>query len=82
MIELKACVTTQSWVNREYRWGLSMHPCGAPVLRISDVEVLFPTFTTRGPARQKVQDPFAQGRVQTQGPKLKDELGEYYGVEC
>ena len=35
-------------MNREYRRGLSTHPCGAPVLRISIVEVLFPTFTTWG----------------------------------
>ena len=33
-------------------------------------------------ARQEVQDPVAQGGVQTQGPKLNDELGGYYGVEC
>jgi hypothetical protein len=32
-------------------------------------------------ARQKVQDPVAQNRVQTQGPKLCDELGGYYGVK-
>jgi hypothetical protein len=38
MIELEACVTTLSWVNREYRRGLGTHP----VLRISEVEVLFP----------------------------------------
>ena len=38
----------QPSVNREYRRGLSTHPCGAPVLRISIVEVLFPTFTTWG----------------------------------
>ena len=38
----------QSWVNRGYRRGLSTHPCGAPVLRISEVEVLFPTFTNWG----------------------------------
>ena len=48
MIELEACVATQSWVKREYRRGLNTHPCGAPVLRISEVEVLFPTFTTWG----------------------------------
>jgi hypothetical protein len=46
MIKLEACVAMQSWVNREYRMGLSTHPCGAPVLRISKVEVLFPIFTT------------------------------------
>ena len=33
-------MTTQSWANREYRRGLSRHPCYAPVLRISIVEEL------------------------------------------
>jgi hypothetical protein len=37
MIELEACVATQSWVNREY--GRSLHPCGAPVFRIREVGV-------------------------------------------
>ena len=53
MIELEACLATQSWVNREYRRGLSTHPCGAPVLRISKVEVLLPTFTTWGRTDRK-----------------------------
>ena len=35
-----------------------------------------------GAARQKVQDPMAQGRVESQGLLLGDELGRYYGVEC
>jgi hypothetical protein len=35
-------------MNSEYRRGLSTHPCGSPVLRISEVEVLFPSFTTWG----------------------------------
>ena len=35
-------------MNSEYRREMSTHPCGAPVLRISKVEVLFPTFTTWG----------------------------------
>ena len=48
MIELEVCVATQSWVNREYRRGLSMQPYWAPVLRISEVEVLFHTFITWG----------------------------------
>ena len=82
MIELEACIATQFWVNREYRRGLSMHPCGAPVLRISEVEILFLTFYHLGVARQIVQDPVAQGGVQTQGLKLNDELGGYYAVEC
>jgi hypothetical protein len=30
---------------------------------------------------QEVQHPVVQGRVQTQGPELNDELGGYYGVE-
>jgi hypothetical protein len=69
-------VGSVSWVNREYRRELSTHPCGAPV-----VEVSLPTFTTCGAARREVQDPVAQGGVQTQGVKFNDELGEYYGVE-
>ena len=34
--------------------------------------------TPLGVAGQEVQDPVAQGGVQTQGPELEDELGEYY----
>ena len=34
-----------------------------------------------GSARQEVQDQVAQGGVQTQGPKLSDELGGHYGVK-
>jgi hypothetical protein len=34
-----------------------------------------------GAARQEVQASVAQGGVLTQGPKLNDELGGYYGVE-
>ena len=53
MIELEACVAMQSWVNREYRRGLRKHPCGAPVLGISGVEMLLPTLTTwRRPVRK------------------------------
>ena len=53
IIDLEVCGATQSLVNREYRRGLCTHPCGAPVLRISEVEVLFPTFPTYGrPVRQ------------------------------
>ena len=73
MIELEECMAMQSWVNREYRRGLSKHPCGAPVLRISGVEMLLPV---------KVQDPVAQGRVETQGLELDDEFGGYWGVKC
>ena len=72
----------QSRVNREYKRGLSTHLCGAPVLRISGVEMLFPTLTTWGAARQEVQDPVAQGGVETQGLELNDEFGGHYGIKC
>ena len=74
MIELEACMATQSCVNREYRRGLSTHPCGAPELRISEVEVVS-YLHHLGAALQEVQDPVAQGGVQTQGLKLNDTLG-------
>ena len=61
--------------------GLSMHPCGSAVLMVSEVEMLFPTFTTWGRA-VKVQEPIAQGGVEAQGLQLDDELGGYHGVEC
>ena len=35
-----------------------------------------------GAARLEVQYPVAQGGVETQGLKLDDEFGGYYGVEC
>ena len=46
MMVLESCLAMQSWVNRDYRRGLSTHPWGAPVLRISIADVLLPTFTT------------------------------------
>ena len=64
------------------RAPLSTHPCWDPVLRISGVGMLLPTLTTWGAARQEVQDPVAQGGVETQGLKLNDEFGGYYGVKC
>ncbi len=39
-------VAVQSCVYREYRSGLRMQPCGAPVLRIRGDEVLLPILTT------------------------------------
>jgi hypothetical protein len=54
MIELEVCAATQSWVNREYRRGLSTHPCGAPVLRISVVEIAVSYLHHLGVARQEV----------------------------
>jgi hypothetical protein len=35
-----------------------------------------------GMALQEVQDPIVQGRLETQGLKLNDELGGYYGIGC
>ena len=35
-----------------------------------------------GVAHQEVQDPVAEGGVQSQGPFLSYELGGHYGVEC
>ena len=72
----------QSWGNMEYRRGLRTHPCGAPVLRIRGVEMLFPTLTTWGRPRQEVQYPVAQGGVETQGLEHEDERGGHYGVNC
>ena len=78
MIEMNACVATQSWVNREYRSGLSTHSCVAPVLRIN---VVVSCLHYLGMDRQEVQDPVAQGGIQTQGPNLNDELGGYYAAD-
>ena len=35
-----------------------------------------------GGAHQEVQDPVAQGGVETQGLELNYEFGGYYGVKC
>ena len=48
MMVLESCLAMQSWVNREYRRGLCTHPSGAPVLRVSVVEMTLPTLTTWG----------------------------------
>jgi hypothetical protein len=44
---------------QDYRRGLSTHPWGAPVLRLSMVEVLLPTLTTWG-------RPVRKSRIQLQ----------------
>jgi hypothetical protein len=61
-------VATQLWVNR-----------GTHHATLSGVGVMLPTLITW--ARQNVQDPVAEGGVQTQSPKLGDELGVDNGVE-
>jgi hypothetical protein len=43
------------------------------VLRVSVEEVLLPTLSPRGPARQEVQDSVAEGGVQSQSPKLGED---------
>jgi hypothetical protein len=68
MIELETCLASQSWMNREYRRGLSTHPCGAPVLRISEVEVLFPTIPTWG-GPSGYPGPSCTGRASDRGPQ-------------
>jgi hypothetical protein len=82
MIELEVCMTTQSWVNREYRRGLRTHLCGGSSVedqRGGDV-VTYPH--QLGMAHQEVQYPVAQGGVETQGLELDDEFGGYYVVKC
>ena len=49
---------------------------------VSMTEVMLPTLTAWGAARQEVQYPVAEGDVQSQGPELGDEFGEDYSVEC
>ena len=56
---LESCLEMQSWVNREYRRGLSTHPWDALVLRISVADVSLPTLTTWG-------RPVRKSRIQLQ----------------
>ena len=49
----------QSWVNREYRRGLSTQPSEAPVLKISVADMLLPNLTSRG-------RPVRKSRIQLQ----------------
>ena len=44
---LVSYLAMQSWMNREFRRGLSTHPWGAPVLRISVADLLLPSLTTK-----------------------------------
>ena len=60
----------QSWVNREYRRGLSTHLCGDPVLRISEMEVLFPTFTAWGQPVRKSRTQLHRVEFRPRPPSL------------
>ena len=59
----------QSWVKREYR---RRQRSGDVVSYLHHL----------GAAQLEVQDPVAQGGVESQGLKLNDELRGYNGVEC
>ena len=82
MIELEACMATQSWVNRKHRRGLSTHPCGGPCVKDQRSGDVVSYLHHLGAARQEVQHPIAQGVVQNHGLKLNDGLGGNYFVEC
>ena len=81
MTELEMAVATRSWVDREYRRGLSTHSFGALVLRICVADVLLPTITTRGRPVRKSRTQLHRVGFLTQGPELNDELKGPYGVE-
>ena len=70
----------QSWVNREYRRGHA--PLWGPSVEDQRSGDVVSYLHHLGAACQKVQDPIAQGGVETQGLKLNDELGGYYVLEC
>jgi hypothetical protein len=81
MIELDACVATQSWVNREYNGGLTTHHCGAPVLRIKDWGCCFRSSPPGGRPVRESRTQLHRVGLRPRDPKLNDELGGYYGVE-
>jgi hypothetical protein len=81
MIELEACMATQSCeqgiqerAENAPLWGPSVED-----QRGGDV-VTYPHHL--GAAHKEVQDPVAQGGVETQGLELNDELGRYYDIKC
>ena len=70
LIQLEACMATLSWVKREYRRGLRLHPCGAPVLRISVAEGLLPNFTTLGWLVRKSRTQLHRAGFRPRAPSL------------
>ena len=71
----------QLGVNRVHRRGLSTHPWGAPVLRVSVAEVVLPTLITWGRPVRKSRSQLQREVFSPRFPKLSDELGGGYGVE-
>ena len=63
-------VIVERKVERKYGRGLSTHPCGAPVLMISEVEVLFPTFTTWGQPVRKSRTQLHRAGFRPRAPSL------------
>lgn len=59
---LERCVVTQSCMNMEYRRGLSMQPCGEPVLRVRMDDVVVPICTALS-LSVKVQKPITEDGV-------------------
>ena len=62
MAVLELCLATQSWVNREYRRGLSTHPRGPSVEDQWGRHVVAYPYHL-GMAHQEVQDSVAEGGV-------------------
>ena len=67
MMLLELCQAMHSWVNREYRRGLTTHPCVASVEEQYVICVVAYPYCLRA-AFQEVQDPVAERGVQSQGP--------------
>jgi hypothetical protein len=62
--------------------GAEHAPLWGPCVEDQHSEGVFAYLHHLGATRQEVQDPVAQDGVQTQDPKLSDELGGgYYGVD-
>jgi hypothetical protein len=71
MMVLDSWEARQSWVDREYRRGLSTHPRGPPVsvdFQCGGCVVAY--HHCLGEAHQDVQEPVSEGGVQSQGPEL------------
>ncbi len=62
MMWLELNLAVQSWVSSVKSSGLSTQPCGAPVLSVVVLGVLWPTRTDRS-SGYKVQDPVTEGVV-------------------